>query len=61
MHFQVIPKEVEKWKEDFVRLIVRWDGGQHMETDIPLTSRRGLVFAQTDQPIYTPNNDGKVV
>uniref|UniRef100_A0A8C4WWA5 Anaphylatoxin-like domain-containing protein n=1 Tax=Eptatretus burgeri TaxID=7764 RepID=A0A8C4WWA5_EPTBU len=54
---QVTPKEVEKWKEDFVRLMVKWDGGQHMEIDIPLTSRRGLVFAQTDQPIYTPNND----
>uniref|UniRef100_UPI00358FBAE5 complement C3-like n=1 Tax=Myxine glutinosa TaxID=7769 RepID=UPI00358FBAE5 len=57
---QVKPDDVEKWKEDFVRLMVKWDGDQHLESDIPLTSRRGLVFVQTDRPIYTPNSDVKI-
>uniref|UniRef100_A0A8C4QK16 Uncharacterized protein n=1 Tax=Eptatretus burgeri TaxID=7764 RepID=A0A8C4QK16_EPTBU len=56
---KVTPVDEKKWKEDFVHLVVKVDDMQDLKTIIPLTSRRGHIFIQTDQPIYMPNSDVK--
>lgn len=63
--FKVDPKDlpdVNSVDKQYVYLVAKSDDGHfqfHKEAKILLSYRDGMVFIQTDKPVYTPRQSGK--
>ena len=65
MYFKVEPENLSNIKSvdvQYVYLVAKSDDGHfqfHKEAKILLSYKNGMVFIQTDKPIYTPKQRGK--